>query len=241
MKAGAQAPAFFMLAPITTALIDTNKNKHKYNIMPIINFIETILNQLTNQKSVYDYLQIILPNALALILAVFGWYFVYKSNKSLFKNEVEKEQYYKLKDAAINITNLFFEFNNYCQCFINKIKNIFDNKENFNENDLTTFSYEKMLKLRHIFKLIKIDFPEIKINETEIHNTSVNIDKYFYKLKSIDKGLIGKNDDLYFEKFNEANSFIIDTTKNLTREIDSIEDEINNILRNKAKKLKIIG
>jgi hypothetical protein len=209
--------------------------------MPIINYVETLWSQLANQKSVYDYLQLILPIASGLLLAVFGWIFGYLTNKSMFKNEVEKEQYYKLKEAAINITNLIFEFHNYCQCFINKTYKIFINKEIFDQNDLASFSSEKMLKLRHIFKLIKIDFPEIKINETEINNISINIEKYFLNLSSINKNSIGGKNDQYNEMLIIANGFIIDTIKNLTREIDSIEDEINNILRNNAKKLKIIG
>jgi hypothetical protein len=208
-------------------------------MIPTEVYIEYLRNQLANQKTLYDYLQIILPTAIGIILAIGGWIFAYSTNKSMFKREMEKEQYYKSKESAVKITSLFFEFENYCYSFINKIKNIFDSNGEFIENDLTTFSYEKLLKLSYVFSLIKIEFPTIKINETEIHNASNNIEEYFYKLKLTDKNLILKNNDLYIEKISDANNFIENTINQLFEDINSIEEEINIFLKNNAKKLKI--
>ena len=208
--------------------------------MPIEIYREYLHNRLANLKTLFDYLQLILPVASGIILAIGGWIFAYFTNKSMFKSEMEKEQYYKLKESAVKIASLFFEFKDYCYSFINRIKNIFDSKEKFIENDLNTFSYEKMLKLSYIFNLIKIEFPTIEMNENEILNISNNIEKYFFALKLLDKDLILKNNDLYIEKFIEANNLITSTISDLFKHIDSVEAKINILLKNNAKRLKII-
>jgi uncharacterized protein YneF (UPF0154 family) len=201
--------------------------------MPTEIYREYLHNFLANQKSFYDYLQLILPIVSGIILAIGGWIFGYFVNNSMFKNEIKKEQYYKLKESAIKIVSLFFEFKNYCYCFINKVKYTFDNNEEFIEKFVTDFSYEKLLKLSYIFKLINIEFPTIIINEKKILDTSNNIEKYYFILFSI-------KENKYSDKFIEANKLITNTLKELTESIDLLENEINIILNNNAKKLNII-
>jgi len=78
-------------------------------MIPTEIYIEYLRNQLANQKTLYDYLQLILPIAIGIISAIGGWIFAYFTSKSMFKSEMEKEQYYKTKESAVKIASLFFE------------------------------------------------------------------------------------------------------------------------------------
>jgi hypothetical protein len=162
-------------------------------------------------KTVFDFLQLMLPMASGIGLAIGGWIFSYKIAKIGFQNEIKREQYNKLRDSFVNINSLFIQLYEYLYTFINNAKNLYTKNMDMPEYELDEFSSKKMLKINMIFNLINIDFSEIDTNINEYNTIANNIERFYTKLRNI----IGKSDSIetYINEMVEVSKIISQLTK----------------------------
>jgi hypothetical protein len=187
------------------------------------NWDYNVLDQDVN--SILDYLQLILPIASGVILAIGGWIFSYFSNLINFRYEIKRDKNQRLKDTYLNINNLFFQFFEFVYNFINEAMDKYSNDKDFTEYELSKFSSDKLLKLTFIFNLITMEFPEIIFDESKYINDSNEIEKYYTILRSIkSKKQIGK---------------YIDSTVNVSKIISQLSVQSNDLLNKMNNIIKI--
>lgn len=183
-------------------------------------------------KTVFDFLQLMLPMASGIGLAIGGWIFSYKIAKIGFQNEIKREQYNKLRDSFVNINSLFIQLYEYLYTFINNAKNLYTKNMDMPEYELDEFSSKKMLKINMIFNLINIDFSEIDTNINEYNTIANNIERFYTKLRNI----IGKSDSIetYINEMVEVSKII----SQLTKISNELLIKMNNALKKKFLLLK---
>ena len=172
----------------------------------------------------------IITASVAISVAIIGWIFSYEMNIFSFKKQFVKEEYYKLKEIYLMINDLYIQFYDYVYEYLN---NILNEKDNMRKYKTFEFSYKKMLKIKYIFNIISIEFPNININNEEYSNLSCELEKLFARLENIHDG--PNKIENVASTITEINNVI----NELTVKSNIILSKINSSINNKLKTNKI--
>jgi hypothetical protein len=134
-------------------------------MIPTDIYIELLKSKLSNEKSIYDYLQLVLPLISGIVIAFLGWFFSYRNNKQLFRQQLLKDKHDGSKEILLKIVTLHSEFIEYYMTFIRKVRDEYLMDNEIAIQDFEDFSLNCQLKYVYIQELISIEFPDIKTQQ----------------------------------------------------------------------------
>jgi len=213
-------------------------------MIPTDVYIEYLRKILQSQKTLYDYLQLILPIVSGFLLAVIGWIIASKSNKQSAIFQLNKEQYYRSRESITRIVTLFSEYLSYLYYFVKNTKNKFNTGEMLNEDLINDFITESQMKLAFIDQLLKIEFPAYRTNISRIVIEQRKIENIYGELSDYQRQLsnIQSKDELISinKKIAKLNTDNLETINRITSIVADIEVQVIKSLESDAVKTQLI-
>jgi len=212
-------------------------------MIPTDVYVEILRKSLESQKSLYDYLQLILPIASGFVIAAFGWLFAVYQTKFTFRSQLKKEQYYKSKEAIVRISSLINDYMIYVYQFTKLMKNQFNERIPLRNDPLLDFITEEQMKRAYIHQLVRIDFPSNGTNSALISESVRKITDTYTDLAVINNRIIARE----ITDSDQINLDIVqlhleckNAVEKITDLFSEVEVRIVNGLRDEAYSLQIV-
>jgi hypothetical protein len=213
-------------------------------MIPIQYFVDLLHYSQNNSKSLYDYIQLILPIISGFAIAIVGWIFAYKLNISGQGFQLEKEQYYRAKESMNKILTLSSELVIYTSEIFDKYFDKGKMRMNCTEPEIMQFNLEAKYKAEYLINLVKIEFPSKEYDSIEmlkeintIHSLIMEINELCRRSEHIESGL---DYDILHVRVDEIQNEYLASQHNLEKIFTKGGALIISDLKNEAMKLKII-